>query len=304
MGGYKMNYKLCKDNHTYTFSKDNLPALKVNSGDTIEIDTLDCFSNQIKTSSDTLEKMDWGKINPATGPIFIEEAKCGDTLKITIDNIDVSSQGVMSAGKDLGPLGSYLDGNSTKIIPIVNNMAIFDETLSFPLNPMVGVIGVAPAEPYINTGTPGPYGGNMDNVMITTGATLYLPIFIDGALFSLGDLHAAMGDGEIGETGIEVSGTVTVKLEVIKNLKLHNPVVINETLFTTIASALTLDEAVNTSSIDMLQLLAERLALDKKTIAMLMSAVGHCEICQVVDPLKTARFVMSKLILNKYNFIF
>lgn len=299
-----MNFKLSKDNHTFIFSKDNIPALKVNSGDTIEINTLDCFSNQLNTPSDTLDKMDWGKINPVTGPIFVEEAKCGDTLKITIENINISSEGVMSAGKDLGPLGSYLDGNSTKIIPIVDNMAIFDETLSFPLNPMVGVMGVAPAEAYINTGTPGTHGGNMDNTMISTGATLFLPIFIDGALFSLGDLHAAMGDGEIGETGIEVSGTVIVKLEVIKNLKLNNPVLINETLFTTIASAVTLDEAVNTSAIDMLQLLSERLDLDKNTIAMLMSAVGHSEICQVVDPLKTARFVMSKMILNKYNFIF
>ena len=87
-------------------------------------------------------------------------------------------------------------------------------------------------------------------------------------------------------------------------MKLKNPVLINDTYFTTIASAKTLDDAVDTSAMDMLHLLNERLNLDKKTIAMLMSAVGHTEVCQVVDPLKTARFVIPIRILNKYDFIF
>lgn len=299
-----MFYKLSKDHHSFTLSKDNAPYLRVNSGDIIEIETLDCFSGQLKTTTDTLEEMDWSKMNPATGPIFINQAKPGDTLKVTINSITLSGQGVMSAGKSLGPLGDYLDEITTKIIPITDNIALFDEFLHFGINPMVGVIGVAPAEDRINTGTPGAFGGNMDNAMITAGAVLYLPIFVEGALFSLGDLHAAMGDGEIGETGIEIAGTVSVKLEIIKDLKLNNPVVINDEFFTTIASAVTLDEAANISAIDMLMLLSGRLDLDKNSIAMLMSAVGSSEICQVVDPLKTARFVMPKKILNKYDFKF
>lgn len=297
-----MNYTLSKENHTFTFSKDNIPVLNVNSGDIIEIDTQDCFSNQLRTAEDSLEKIDWGKINPATGPIFIEEAKCGDTLKVTIENIIVANQGVMLAGKDLGPLGNDLEETKTKIIPTIDNMVIFDEHLKIPLTPMIGVIGVAPSEKSINTGTPGSHGGNMDNAMITTGATLYIPIFVDGALFSLGDLHAVMGDGEIGETGVEVAGTVKVKLEVIKTLKLNNPILLNDKLLSTIASAKTLDEAVDISVIDMHKLLSEKLNLDKNTLAMLLSAVGNCEICQVVDPLKTARFVIPRWVLEKYNF--
>lgn len=299
-----MNYRLSKDQHTFTFSKDNSPALMVKSGDIVEIDTLDCFSNQLMVAGDNLEEIDWEKINPATGPIYIKEAMPGDILKVTIKSIITAKQGVMAAGKDLGPLGGYLQGLSTKIIPIANNMAFFDENFQIPLCPMVGVIGVAPSELSINTGTPGSHGANMDNNMITNGATLYLPIFVDGALFSLGDLHAVMGDGEVGETGIEISGTVKVKLEVIKDLKLNNPVLLNDTLFTTIASAKTLDEAVDISAIDMYKLLSERLNLDNNTIVMLMSAVGNSEICQVVDPLKTARFVMPRWVLEKYNFIF
>lgn len=297
-----MFYKLITDQHIFKFSCNNSPALRVHSGDTVEIETMDCFSNQLQKQDDSLEKMDWEKVNPATGPIYIEEARPGQVLKVTIEAIKVNTQGVMAAGKDMGPLGSFLDVIDTKIIPIIDNLAYFDEDLLLPLNPMVGVIGVAPSEAYINTGTPGSHGGNMDNAMIATGAVLYLPVFHEGALFALGDLHAAMGDGEIGETGIEIAGSVKVKLEVLDNFKLSNPILENNICLSTIASAKTIDEATDIAAMEMFKLLRERINLKGSSLAMLMSAVGNSQICQIVDPLKTARFVMPKWVLEKYKF--
>lgn len=298
-----MDFQL-SNNSIFKFSSKNAPALKVNSGDVVEIHTYDCFSNQLQTPEDTLEAMDWERINPATGPIYIEEAKEGDVLKVTIEEINLNNQGVMVAGEGSGILGHMLKGMESKIIPIKDNEGIFDEQLSIPLNPMIGVIGVAPSKEEINSGTPGHHGGNMDNLMITRGATIYFPVFTDGALFALGDLHAAMGDGEIGVTGIEIAGSVKVKLEVVKGLKLNNPVLENKESFTTIASEINLEEAVNQATIDMAEILKERMTMGLHKIAMLMSAVGHTEICQVVDPLKTARFVMPKWVLETYDFKF
>jgi amidase len=88
---------------------------------------------------------------------------------------------------------------------------MFNE-LKIELNPMIGVIGVAPLE-NISNGEPGPHGGNMDNKLISEGTVLYLPVFVEGALFGLGDLHAAMGDGEVNVTGIEIGGKVTVSFD-------------------------------------------------------------------------------------------
>lgn len=288
----------------FKFSRDNPFIVRVQSGDTVEIETLDCFSNQLKEKGDPLEAIDWNKINPATGPVFIEGAMPGDALKVSIEDIILSDQGVMAAVEGGGPLGHMLKGNKTKIIQIVDGKAIFDSRLSIPVKPMIGVIGVAPAEKHINTGTPGNHGGNMDNLMITTGATLYLPVFVEGALFALGDLHAVMGDGEIGETGVEIPGTVKVKLEVVKGLSLNNPVLENEEKFTTIASEKNLEDAVNQATVDMAMILKERIDMDLHDIAMLMSAVGNAEVCQVVDPLRTARFVMPKWVLETYKFNF
>jgi Acetamidase/Formamidase family. len=104
----------------------------------------------------------------------------------------------------------------SKVVEINDGKVIFNEKLSFPVKPMIGVIGVAPKEGEINCGTPGPHGGNMDTTLIGEGTKLYLPVFVDGALFALGDLHAVMGDGEIGVSGVEVSGAVTVGLRVLK----------------------------------------------------------------------------------------
>lgn len=299
-----MIHMLSSNSTIFKFSKNNKAAIRVSSGDIVEMETLDCFSNQIVTVEDKLEGIDWSRINPATGPVFVEGAEPGDVLKVTIESIKLSNQGVMSVGEGLGVLGHLLQGMESRVIPVEDNMAVFDSRLSIPLNPMIGVIGVAPPEEEINSGTPGAHGGNMDNLMITTGATLYLPVFVKGALFALGDLHAAMGDGEIGVSGIEIAGSVRVKLEVIKGLKLHNPVLENKDKFTTIASAENLEDAVKQAAVDMYEVLGARLSLTLGEIAMIMSAVGHTQICQVVDPLKTARFVMPKWVLEKYDFSF
>lgn len=294
--------KIKSEKHFFSFSSKNTPALSVASGNVVEIETMDCFSNQIQNPSDTVEMIDWSKINPATGPILVEGAEAGDTLKVEILDISVAKKGVMVAGKDEGTLGHLLEGVHTKVIPIKGSVAIFDSKLSIPLNKMIGVIGVAPKAGEVSCGTPGSHGGNMDNLMITTDSTLYLPVFVKGALFGLGDLHAAMGDGEIGVTGVEVAGSVKLRLEVVKNLKISDPILSNGDYFTTIASEKTVDDAIAKATENMAFILKDRIPLDLHEIAMIMSATGQAQICQMVDPLKTARFAMPKWVLDAYKF--
>ncbi|PMP80201.1 MAG: acetamidase, partial [Mesoaciditoga sp.] len=90
--------KIKSEKHFFSFSSENAPAFSVTSGSVAEIETMDCFSNQIQNSSDTVEMIDWSKINPPTGPIFVEGAEAGDALKIEILDISVAKKGVMVAG--------------------------------------------------------------------------------------------------------------------------------------------------------------------------------------------------------------
>lgn len=284
----------------YEFNETNQPIATVASGSIVRVETYDCFKNQIDSENMALTDLDWDQINPATGPIFVEDAKPGDVLKVTIHTIEIDSQGVMLVGPNLGVMGHQIDKLNAKILPIENDKILFNELL-LPLNKMIGVIGVAPSGQGVNCGTPGAHGGNMDNKMVTEGATLYFPVAVEGALFGLGDFHAAMGDGEVSVSGVEVAGAATVTLEVIKGEHLEQPMLENEESFTQIASAMTLDEASKIATQLMINRLVERTHMNVSEVTMLMSAVGQLEICQVVDPLVTVRFVVPKWLLSQLN---
>ncbi|QHJ70273.1 acetamidase/formamidase family protein [Planococcus halotolerans] len=291
-------HKLSNDDVIYSFSRKNPPVLRVNSGDTVSIDTYDCFTNQIQSADQEVEAIDWNRINPATGPVYVEGAVAGDLLKVTIDELEIGNQGVMVTGPDLGVIGHRMEAMESKIIPIENGKAIFNEKLHLPLNPMIGVIGVAPEGEPVSCGTPGAHGGNMDTKHITQGATLYFPVFAEGALFALGDFHAAMGDGEVSVSGIEVPGRATVTLEVVKGFHSKFPVLINSEGVSLLVSAMTLDEAVKVATEEMIDLLLPYTDLSVSEMTMLMSAAGEAQISQVVDPLVTARFFVPQHILD------
>ncbi len=282
----------------YEFNEMNQPIATVKSGSTVRIETYDCFKNQIVSEGMELVDLDWNQINPATGPIYVEGACPGDVLKVSIQTIEIESQGVMLVGPDLGVMGKFIKQMTAKILPIENDKIVFND-LQLPLNKMIGVIGVAPSGKGINCGTPGAHGGNMDNKMVTQGATMYFPVAVEGALFGLGDFHAAMGDGEVSVSGVEVAGAATVTLEVIKGVTVDQPMLENDHSFTQIASALTLDEASKIATQLMIHRLVEQTHMTVSEMTMLMSAVGQLEICQVVDPLVTVRFVVPKWLLSQ-----
>lgn len=289
-----------RDALIYAFSPDNPAKMTIDSGDTIAIETYDCFENQV-SESQPLDKMDWDRVNPATGPIYINGAEPGDILQAEIIAIDIADTGVMVTGPGIGIMGHKVETMTQKSIPIKDGFALFDDKVKIPLNKMVGVIGVAPKEGSINCGVPDQHGGNMDTKLIKEGATLYLPIFQKGALFALGDLHAAMGDGEIGVSGFEIEGKVTVKLTVIKGKSITDPVIELPEKLAFLSSKETLDEAIKTATDLAVTFLHERSGLSIADTTMLMSAAGDAEICQIVDPLLTARFVIPRYILEAYG---
>ncbi|GKU81949.1 acetamidase/formamidase family protein [Niallia sp. NCCP-28] len=288
-----------REHYIYGMSAQYKPVLSVESGDHVEFQTYDCFLNQITSSNTEYSSIDWSQINPATGPVYIEDAEPGDILAVHIKKIELEEKGVMATGPNLGVMGHRISEFSVKEIYIKDNQAIFNEQVRIPLNPMIGVIGVAPKEGEISCGTPGDHGGNMDTILITDDATLYFPVFHQGALFSLGDVHAAMGDGEVGVSGVEIPAKVTVAFSVIKGSSIRTPIVKNKEGIAYLVSKETLDEAVNVAVEEMVDLICERSTLSLEDATMLLSAAGQVQVSQVVDPLKTARCFISKDILTQ-----
>ncbi len=286
----------------FSFDKDLEPVLKVPSGETVRIRTKDCFGNQLQGPEDQLSEIDWEAINPATGPIYVEGAVAGGALKVHIDNIELDAQTSSCTGKDEGVCGDRFSDWATHFCKVEDGKVVWDERLSIPLAPMIGVIGVAPEGEPVNCGTPGKHGGNMDNTAIAAGATLYFPVAVDGALFGCGDMHAVMGDGEVSVSGAEVAGYATVTLTALPELSVPNPLIENETHFGIIVSAESLDKASELAVQQMVDLLASHTNESEADLVMLLSLVADVRVCQMVDPEKTVRFMVPKYVLDAIGF--
>lgn len=283
----------------FAMSADNEPAAKVKNGAKITFVTKDCFNNQLLSKDAELEKLDWEAVNPATGPVYVEEAEPGDVLKIMIEEIRLSGCGTMAAIPENGVLGALVKKSVLKKVPVKKGMVEFSDDIKLPCHPMIGVIGVAPEKGSVSCGEPGSHGGNMDNTRIGAGAVLYLPVFHKGALLSMGDVHACMGDGEIMVTGVEIPAEVTVTVEVLKGLSIKNPMLEDAESCYTIASDENVEKAVFEAVYAMTKLVSKQRGMTLEEAGMLLSAAGNLQFCQVVDPKRTVRMEISKAVLNK-----
>lgn len=302
------DYIITSDTHVLSMSADTPAVATVPQNTPVCFETRDCFSNVIQSEDMPFTRVSWDCINPATGPVAVEGAEPGDILKVRILDIEVADHGVVAAAPGFGDMPDTVD-TVTRIVPIRNGKAVFTWPMDsgelkreLPIRPMIGVIGVAPKGEAVPTGTPDTHGGNMDCKRIVKGATLYLPVNVPGALFAAGDVHAVMGDGEVVVTGLEIPAKVTFSFSVIKGKKLPTPMLAEGGQIMTLASAKLLDEAASMATRNMQTFLTDELGMDRTAAAMLLSMEGDLAICQVVDPLKTARMEIAQDILEQCGY--
>ncbi len=288
-----MLHELSNDKHVYAMSRDNPPALTVESGDIITLDTHDCFQGQITKEEQLLSDVNFDHINPATGPIFVTGAKPGDALKVDILCIDVADQAVTVAVPTLGLLGDRVSGSHTRVMKIKDGYAHFAQ-FAFPISPMIGVIGTAPANGDVPCGTPGPHGGNLDTKDVKAGATVYLPVFVNGGLLAMGDVHALQGDGEICGTGFECAAQVTVRVSVVKKAGIKIPFIENDAEIMAVGTGMDLREAAANGAAAMVDWVSNKADLSFEDAYMLASAKLDLRISQVVNPRMSVRMALQK----------
>jgi acetamidase/formamidase len=221
-------HSLGTDHLQRVWDHDAEPALEVESGATVELRTADASGGQLHASStvgDVLA-MDMGNVNPVTGPVYVKGARPGDTLRIEILELKPDDWGWTAIFPEFGLLADEFAEAWLNIsaVDARTNDVRFNEHVTLPLQPFPGTIGVAPREPGAHPILPPTrWGGNMDIRHLTPGATLLLPVGVDGALFSVGDTHAAMGDGEVCGTAVESAMTISVRLTTVKDRPIELP---------------------------------------------------------------------------------
>jgi acetamidase/formamidase len=201
------------------------PVLRVGSGDEIDFDALDASNGQITATSthDDLVALDFSRVDQAHGPVHVDGAEPGDTLEIALFDFQPGDWGWTASIPGFGLLADDFPDAALRITRLADGVADFLPGARIPLAPFCGVLGVAPAGEPRSTIPPTELGGNMDTRHLTAGSVLWLPVAVPGALFSLGDGHAAQGDGEVCGTAIETSMRARVRLTVRKDVRVAGP---------------------------------------------------------------------------------
>jgi amidase len=205
-----------RDSVIWAFGPDIEPVAEVEPGAVVRFETNDCFTGQIRTEDDLVTEIDFERINSATGPVAVRGAEPGDSLVVELLDVSPIEWGVATLIPGYGQLDSQVRSPVTRIFEVRDGMIRMDERISFPVRPMVGVVGVASESETFTNALPGRHGGNLDNHLHGPGAKILFPVRQPGGLFAVGDMHARMGDGEICGTGVEIAGEVTVRFDLVK----------------------------------------------------------------------------------------
>jgi amidase len=236
-----------------------------------------------------------GRTNALTGPIRVEGAEPGDVLVVDVRDIALRTPGYMAAGDaglvvPRGRVGESLIG----IVDVQDGDVVWREGVRFPCRPMVGEIGVAdPSEP--RSGAVGRFGGNMDHAVLGAGCRVYLPVFAPGALLYIGDVHAAMGDGELSGGGVEIAAEVTCTLGLVRRRPLPAPRLETADRVITVGWHRDFGAARRMAVEDMLSILETRLGMRPVEALMLISAVGDLRVGQACGSMDlTLRLEMPK----------
>jgi acetamidase/formamidase len=216
------------DAFNYVWDNSIAPALEVEAGDAVELHVRDASDEQIHRESgvEDVTKLDFSHVNPVSGPVFVKGARPGDVLAVELLEFRPPEWGWTAIIPGFGLLADEYPEPWLRIseVDADGGTVRFADGIALPYRPFPGTIGVAPAEPGEHSIVPpSRFGGNMDTKHLRAGATLFLPVGVEGALFSVGDTHAAQGDGEVCGTAIEAAMDVVLRLSVRRDFKIQAP---------------------------------------------------------------------------------
>jgi acetamidase/formamidase len=271
------------------FSATIPPVARVPSGAVVEVYTAEASAGQFTENSTAADvaTLDFDPIHPLTGPVYVEGASPGDVLAVTLLDIEVGEWGWAAIVPGFGYLADRFTEpyyRSFRIEPGSTHVR-FNDRISVPLAPFPGVMGVAPAtDSLLSTIPPRANGGNMDDRHIGVGTTVYFPVFVEGGLFSIGDTHAAQGDGEVSGTAIEAPMRIRYRVEVVAGGRTPpEPEFETDDFYAVTAFGTTLDEAARKATGYMIDYLVQEHGLTEEEAYMLCSLAGDLEIAEVVD---------------------
>ena len=285
--------RLSRDKFTTVLEPQLPPAMTVASGETIVVETWDAYMGV------------WGAneqpqvMGPASGPIAVEGATPGDALKVDILEIKPGSAAMHDVRAGRGFLGEEFTERFPTVMPIEDGHLRFHGGLKLPINPSVGLIATTPPDVQQTASDSGPYGGDLDMKELTAGSTIWLPVFVPGALLVLGDCHAVVGDGAVGGTGAECSAEVTLRVAVEKGRRLERPRALTAQYFVTLAYGEDVGQAMKQAVRDMVDFLVADKGMEAYAAYSLLSLAGDIRVSRTFRPISPVKMLLSRKVLEQ-----
>jgi amidase len=286
------------------------PVLSVDPGAVISFETHDAFEGAIKHETDKpSEILNFPYLNPQNGPVFINGAEKGDCLAVHI--LSIKPRGPQPVGTTtlIAEFGGLVGTGDTAMLnaPLperVKKMNVdeqwvyWSDKIKLPYEPFIGTIGTSPEIEAISSLVPDYYGGNMDLPDVGLDAIIYLPVYIKGALFYIGDCHAAQGDGELCGVAIEHPTVTTVQIDLIKNWTFKWPRLENKDLIMTIGSGRPMEDAARIAYRELIRWMAADYGFEELDAYMLLTQCGRVRLGNMVDPKYTLGASVKKSIVS------
>ncbi len=266
----------------YEISRHNPPALSIRPGETVRVETEDTFNGLVRKEGDHRDLAKKPQGNPQSGPIWVEGAEKGDTLAVHIETIDArigqAANDMTWARRGLAEFLGHDIPVNTRIAPVRDGKVWWSPGVALPYRPMIGTIGCAPDFGSPTTSPAGDYGGNMDIKEVTDGSTVYLPVYVEGALLHLGDAHAAQGDGELCGTALEMPATVTMKVDLLKGQTIQRPRIRSGDEIMAVATGRPMERSVAQAYSDLILWMEEEFGVPRWDGLSLCTMVGEVSV--------------------------
>lgn len=300
--------RLERAHRVYHFSREDPPAIDVEPGEMVLVETTDSLDAQldlarpgrIRLGGQASGDVDLNRALPLTGPIRIHHAEPGDVIGAEVMGLVAASNAfVLPDFGELLATGEAAAGEwEAWVVELKRGAVQLTPRVQLPYHLMVGCLGVAPAGKPVESVTPGDYGGNHNCMHLGRGATFYLTVQVPGALVSIGDVHATMGDGEAMGTGVECAGEVSLRFHLHKGAYIPGPVLETQDAWMVFGHGPRPDDAIALAKHRAVGLLTQRLGVGRGDALILLAAAGHTRLNEVVNPNCSARVEIPKSLVG------
>jgi amidase len=288
---------LSRDHKIYVLDPANPPAISIDSGEELMVETWDAFEG-VRDPRALNEQQLKG---PAIGPIYVNGAEPGDALRIDFITVtpkaDEGAAHMVSPGR--GFLAEDFDRAYPTVMTIEDGHVVLPSGVRLPLNPSMGLVATTPTYQQLTASDSGPYGGDIDMKELVEGSTIYMPVFVDGGLLALGDCHALVGDGAVAGTGAECSSDTHIRVTVEKGMNIASPRALTPNHFVVLSYGEDLSPAMKQAVREMVDFLVREKGLAPYDAYTLCSLAGDVRVSRTFRPISPVKMMLSREALGQ-----